>query len=363
MCVDQTEELPLDDEEKPSYRTSDIIADLLSTLPSLPPDLHRRLNDAHCHPTDVPSSVSRIDPSRGGSLCAMSTRPNDQDLVSSFSNDNTDTVIPFFGYHPWFAHLFSVDENHYRSILKPTPPDDFVSHLPKPTLWEEILFDLRKRLESNPSAHVGEIGMDKSFRLPTHSDGKQDILARKDLSLYRTSTEHQLRIFTDQLKLAGEFERAVSVHSVQCHGLIFTALQSLWKGNEKGKKSRGRLEKESNITTEAGIMTFPPRVCIHSASLPLDTLKQYLQPSVPSKVYFSFSTVINARYGQKLLDLISAVPDDRILIESDWHCEGDDRRYQVHDIARVVIHTKKWGSEQGIGILERNFRAFIFGID
>jgi Tat protein secretion system quality control protein TatD with DNase activity len=358
MCVDQAEE-PLDDEEKPFYPTSDIIEDLLSTLPSLPPDLYRRLNDAHCHPTDVPHSVSQIDPSRGGSLCAMSTRPNDQDLVSSFASDNPDTVVPFFGYHPWFAHLFSVDENHYRSILKPTPPDDFVSHLLKPTPWEEILIDLRKRLESNPYAQVGEIGMDKSFRLPTHTEGERDVSARKDLSPYRTTTEHQLRIFTDQLKLAGEFGRTVSMHSVQCHGLIFTALQSLWKGHEKSKKSREREEKSGEATD--GVMTFPPRVCIHSASLPLDTLKQYLQPSVPSKVYFSFSTVINARYGQKLLDLISAVPDDRILIESDWHCEGDVRRDQVHDIARVVIHKKKWETEEGISILERNFRAFVFG--
>jgi Tat protein secretion system quality control protein TatD with DNase activity len=90
-------------------------------------------------------------------------------------------------------------------------------------------------------------------------------------------------------------------------------------------------------------------------------MKQYLHPSVPSKVFFSFSTVINARYGQKLLDLIVAVPDDRILIESDWHCEGQVRRNKVHEIAGVIIHIKNWSIEEGIEILERNFRAFIHG--
>ena len=210
---------------------------------------------------------------------------------------------------------------------------------------------------------MGEIGLDKSFRLPTHTDGERDPSARKDLSPHRTTQEHQLRIFTDQCKLAGEFGRAVSVHGVQCHGLVFSALQSLWKGQEK--KSQKSIRRQQKLSTEkvqdTQVSTFPPRICLHSASLPIDTLKQYLTHSVPSTVYFSFSTVINGRYGQKLVDLIRAVPDDRILIESDWHCEGDIRRNQLNDIARVVIHTKEWSIEQGIEILEQNFQKFIGG--
>ena len=279
----------------------------------------------------------------------MSTRPTDQSLVSKFSTDNPDVVVPFFGYHPWFAYLFRINDNHYESILKPSPPEDFISHLPEPLSWEEHLAELRDRLRSNEKAQVGEIGLDKSFRLPIHNNGERDVSSRKELSPYRTSLEHQLRIFTDQCKLAGEFGRAISVHGVQCHGLVFTTLQSLWKGHEKNKKSTNGM--------------FPPRICIHSASLPIDTLKQYIHPSVPSKVYFSFSTAINARYGQKLIDLITAVPDDRILIESDWHSEGIIRRNQLHDIARIVIHTKKWSMEEGIEILERNFRQFVYGND
>jgi Tat protein secretion system quality control protein TatD with DNase activity len=295
----------------------------------------------------------------------MSTRPNDQTIVSSFGKDNPDTVIPFFGFHPWFAHLFSTDDGreHYDGILKPPPPKEYLEHLPKPIPWNQALQELRGRLESDPKAQVGEIGLDKSFRLPTHTDGERDPSARKDLSPHRTTQEHQLRIFTDQCKLAGEFGRAVSVHGVQCHGLVFTALQSLWKGYEK--KSQKFIRRQQKLSTEkvedTQVRTFPPRICLHSASLPIDTLKQYLTPSVPSIVYFSFSTVINGRYGQKLVDLIRAVPDDRILIESDWHCEGDIRRSQLHDIARVVIHTKEWSIEQGIEILEQNFQKFIGG--
>ena len=356
MALEATGEGP--SEEEVDYPTADVIKELLFTLPAIPRHLQRRLNDAHCHPTDHPDSLSEIDPTASGPLCAMSTRPNDQSLVDEFAKDNPGTVVPFFGYHPWFAYLFSIDDeaHHYQTILKPVPSEDFISHLPQPTSWDHTLSKLRKRLQDNPTAQVGEIGLDKSFRLPTHTNGERNIDARRDLSPYRTSQEHQLRIFTDQCKLAGEFGRIISVHGVQAHGLVFTALQSLWKGHDK--KSL-----DSTITKggQEDVVKFPRRVCIHSASLSPEAVKQYLHPSIPSKIYFSFSTAINARYGQKLLDLISIVPDDRILVESDWHSEGAIRRHQLHDIARIVIATKKWPMEDGIEILARNFYQFVYG--
>lgn len=355
-------ESPLVAEEIPEYRSSDVVQGLLSSLPSIPTSLRKRLHDAHCHPTDHPETLSEIDLIYGGLLCAMSTRPNDQQLVESFSMSHPETVIPFYGYHPWFAHLFFIKETeHYKSILKPSPPEDVVSHLPTPLPWEECLQSLRDRLKSNPNAHVGEIGLDKSFRLPTHTNGERDASEWRDLSPYRTTPEHQMRIFVDQCELAGEYDRAVSIHGVQCHGLLFNSLQSLWKDHAKrGKKS----DKRDAISLETSKpRRFPPRICIHSASLSVDILKQYLQPSVPSELYFSFSIAINARYSQKLIDLISAIPNDRILIESDWHSEGPVRRTQLHDIARIVIHVKKWSIEEGIDILERNFRRFVYGRD
>lgn len=345
------------DEGVPEYPTSEAIQIILLNAPDIPSSLQGHLHDAHCHPTDHPETLSQIDPALSGSLCAMATRPSDQSLVSSFYEDNKNRVIPFFGYHPWFAHSFAIDNNeHYKSILKPTPPEEFLSHLPKPLAWNEALQELRSRLESNSTSQVGEIGLDKSFRLPNYTSVKKDNSTPMDLSPYKTIQEHQLRIFTDQCILAGEFGRAVSVHGVQCHGLLFTTLQSLWKGHEIKTKKQTQTP-----NTERSAGRFPPRICIHSASLPIDTLKQYLRPSVPSKVYFSVSTGINARYGKKLLDLISAVPHDRILIESDWHSEGVIRRNQLKDIARVVIHVKKWSMEEGIQTLERNFREYVYG--
>src|SRR2546423_3146417 len=105
----------------------------------------------------------------------------------------------------------------------------------------------------------------------------------------------------------------------------------------------------------------PPRICLHSTSISPSTLTTYLNPSIPSKIFFSFSLAINARYGQKLLDLISKVPDDRILIESDLHMEGEMRWGVLEEIARIVIHTKGWVVEEGVGQLERNFESYVGG--
>jgi len=365
-----------EEEQTPEYPTSDEIQNLLSNISQVPPSLQKRLHDAHCHPTDHPETLSDIDPEASGILGAMATRANDQELVESFAKENPNHVIPFFGLHPWFTYQYAVENNeeHYQSNLKPMPPESFISHLPKPLPWEDHLSKLRKRLEANPRAQVGEIGLDKSFRLPTHTNGERDVL-RKELSPYKTTQEHQVRLFTDQCKLAGEFGRAISVHGVQCHGLVFSTLQLMWKGHEKKSKGHEKRQRklvtghpeddDDEILTEAPNQTeslpYPPRICIHSASLPIETVRQYLQPTVPSTVYFSFSTVINARYGQKLLDLISAIPDDRILIESDWHSEGPIRRSQLHDIARLIIHQKNWSIEQGVETLEQNFFKFVYG--
>ena len=375
MSPQQAEEMDPDEGEvPPEYPTSEEIENLLSAIPSIPDELRKRLHDAHCHPTDHSETLTLIDQEASGSLSAMATRPNDQNIVEGFAADNPDSVVPFYGIHPWFAHLYAIDENqeHYKRILKPAPPDDFASHLPKPLSWEDYLKELRDRLAANPKAQVGEIGVDKSFRLPLYTNGERGVSSRKELSPYKTTQEHQLRLFTDQCKVAGEFNRAISVHGVQCHGLVFTTLQSLWKGHETKSKGHQKRQKKSfnghpdddedeENPPKSTSLPYPPRICIHSASLPTDTVKQYLHQSVPSKVYFSFSTVINARYGQKLLDLILAIPDDRILIESDWHSEGPIRRSQLHDIARIVIHQKKWSIEAGIEKLEKNFFNFIYG--
>jgi Tat protein secretion system quality control protein TatD with DNase activity len=343
----------------------------------------------------------------------MSTRPTDQSLVEQFALDNQGHVIPFYGYHPWFAYFFSLEgnptkETHYTNILTPAPTQDFVSHLPDPLPWSDALSQLRRRLERDHTAQVGEIGLDKSFRLPKQHQGERDIAGRRELSVYRIKMEHQRRIFMDQVLLAGEMGRGISVHSVQCHGIVLECFQGLWRGHEKPSKKKSQKGERNggrggtsrhdenddekngdtrNQETENGEMEYdqkpgtgernnimsdtndektqssfyPPRICLHSTSISPSTLSAYLNPSIPSQIFFSFSLVINARYGQKLLDLLSLVPAQRILIESDLHMEGGTRWSLLEAIARIVIRTKGWTVEDGVTRLEGNFEAFLGG--
>lgn len=300
MCPHPADSRP-SKEKTPSYPASEVIQSLLSTLPPIPQSLKTHIHDAHCHPTDHPHTLTQTDPNSSGSLCAMSTRPNDQSLVHKFSADNPEHVIPFYGYHPWYAHLFhvpteeytSTSEGHYESILAPLPPKEFISNLSNPLNWDTYLQDLRKRLQENPNAGVGEIGIDKSFRLRSYKDRDGDM--GKELSIYRTSQAHQLRIFMDQCNVAAEFGRVISIHGVKCHGLLFNTLQSLFPPSSKAKRNDGKHKNDarhpddendindSNDTEKKKAFPFPPRICIHSASLPPNILTQYLNPSFPLK--------------------------------------------------------------------------------
>ncbi|OLL22348.1 Cut9-interacting protein scn1 [Neolecta irregularis DAH-3] len=55
---------------------------------------------------------------------------------------------------------------HYNQILQPSPDDKFIDMLPAPISFQEHLEEMRRNLKTYPSAFVGEIGLDRSFRIP-----------------------------------------------------------------------------------------------------------------------------------------------------------------------------------------------------
>ncbi|KAL7915660.1 Metallo-dependent hydrolase [Trichoderma velutinum] len=401
--------------------------------------------DAHCHPTDTMSSIASLATLNTRVLTIMATRSQDQQLVAdvaskhgitdsesmSTSTPDTDSankgckVVPSFGWHPWFSYQLyddsvpnptcnspkSEDSNtsteqdakiaHYKAVLSPTPQDEsFLSSLPTPTPLSSLISSTRQYLTSFPLALVGEIGLDKGFRLPQQrlpdDDSSRDESLTPGgregrlLSPFRVQMQHQQAIMQAQLRLAGEMGRAVSVHGVQAHGVLYDTIAACWKGHEKKVLSRrekkriapGAEESSSDDDSSSenddsirstekkskkkkvGGKPFPPRICLHSYSGSADMLKQWFHPSVPSTVFVSFSTAVNMNTDggkPKLATVVRAVPDDRILVESDLHMAGGEAEALLEDMYRLVCEIKGWDLEHGVSTIGANFERFIRG--
>ncbi|KAI8635212.1 Metallo-dependent hydrolase [Xylariaceae sp. FL1651] len=395
--------------------------------------------DAHCHPTDTMASVGSIPSMKALVLTTMSTRSQDQDLVcdvasrygvpsgktlrSPSSSTDQNRIVPSFGWHPWFSYQLYDDTisnptydgtsagkiAHYNKILVPPPSSkdaSFGEGLSDPRPLSDFLKETRARLEKYPLALVGEIGLDKAFRLPTvwttaHEAERDEGLTPggregRQLSPHRVQMTHQTTVFQAQLKLAGQMGRPVSVHGVQAHGILYDTIADCWKGQENEVLSRrqkrqiatgaedflsgtdddsddnddtqpSKQEKDEKPASDnskgARPQTFPPRICLHSYSGHVEQLKMYIHPSVPAEVYFSFSIAINwgTGGGEKTEEAIRAVPDDRILVESDLHIAGEQMDRSLEEACRIICQIKGWGLREGVEILGRNWQKFVFG--
>jgi Tat protein secretion system quality control protein TatD with DNase activity len=383
--------------------------------PSLSSDFPWELGvyDAHCHPTDIISSIESVPTMRSKALTVMSTRGQDQHLVAAAadrygiweqphgqSGRISGQIIPCFGWHPWFSYqiyddsagngLDNVDTQklklaHYRFALIPQPPDEaFITTMPMPRPLSELIGQTRAYLQKYPLALVGEIGLDKAFRIPEQWTPEEEKARDTSITLggregrrlspYRVNMEHQRKILMAQLRLAGELRRGVSVHGVAAHGYLLRTLEECWTGHKKEVISRRREKREQrepgmNDVIEADksspdleVLSYPPKICLHSYSGPPEALKQYYHPSVPAEIYFSFSSAINMSTpaADKAREVIKEVPRDRILAESDLHIAGEEMDRRLEEICRIICDIKGWDLHDGVKQLGDNWKTFIF---
>lgn len=278
------------------------------------------LGDSHCH-LDVTCTkqdiveVAQILNSPGFEKChdffhIMTTNHLDLELMDVLlKNTEGDSVVPYWGVHPWYSHLFydkekleegqgkGLKEAHYNSVLSPAPTEQLLSVLPEPIDIYEHLHRIRGLIKKHPLKYgIGEIGLDRTFRVPLNGffGNQVEPLENQRLSYSRVTIDHQQHIFKLHLGLANELQRPVSLHCVKAHGMLY------------------------NIVTG---YTKIPSIILHSYSGSLEQAKMWMghYRKAEQKLYFSLSNFINGGDNKEtlLLDIVAGLDEDQILIETD----------------------------------------------
>lgn len=300
------------------------------------------LIDSHCHPTENKQYMHNVKNMKAGCLVAMSTSFEDINLVCELADTYSDKVIPAFGYHPWFAHLVKFeedelnDEEHYKKVIKPEPDAEFINKLPKPQLFNDYLKQIKSNLNKYSNAIVGELGIDRAFRLPN----KNPKPGEPNLTVYQVNTEHQERIFKAQLQLAAEMNKPISIHSVQAHGLVFGIL--------------------TNMNPP------PPSICLHSYNGAPEMIKQYLVTTKNNRkpklnAFVSCSVLINIAHEKKAEKLLNALPFDKVLTESDYSTAGEQMDEYLQQSFDTLCKHYNWDDDraQAKSQIEQNFNRFL----
>lgn len=203
--------------------------------------------DAHCHLQDpriwskAPQLIAKANEVGVVGFAVNGVSENDWHLVKQLSQSYPAYIVPCFGLHPWF-------------IQERTPS------------WFDTL---KQFFDSTPSAAVGEIGLDKSSR------GKQIDFA------------DQVQVFQQQLQLAKDLKRPVSIHCVRAFGDLLPIMQR--------------------------IGPFPAGVILHSYLGSAEMVPEFAKLGA----YFSFSGFLMSMEQRKAKKMLKMVPSERILLETD----------------------------------------------
>lgn len=180
-------------------------------------------------------------------------------------------IVPNYGLHPWFIQGRS----------------------------EQWLQTLRNLLESQPAAGLGECGLDRSHRA-SHIDFTE-----------------QITVMTQQIRLATELQRPVSVHCVRAFGKVLEIAQ------QEGP--------------------FPHGFILHSWAGNMEMVKAFCKVE---GVCFSISGHTMSTSSKKAMPMLREIPLERLLLETDApdgkpHSMGDlemDLADPSPDSARKLNH-------------------------
>ena len=254
---------------------------------------------------------SRLSHFQKQSLVSLACAVEEKDWLDTLRYaEASESVLPGIGVHPWYLADLS-------------------------SMWLE---DMEALLLQHPNAFVGEIGLCKMARfLRTYSEGKTAAL------------ELQRDVFKKQMALAARLHRPVSVHCVKQHGVFMKVLDEL-------------LDDDS----------IPPTIGMHSFTGTAHQVKDILnweERHFPGQVvfYFGFSHMVNYamcssdKSRRKGREAVRAVPNNRLMAESDVHASADTAvgtagaiAYIADCIGEPLVTVANITSRNGLAFLKSN---------
>jgi len=224
------------------------------------------MTDAHCH-------VAR------GEARSFVCLPPDAEAPSESAN------AFFYGVHPW--ECLNCDDGAH----------------------EAALFALRRRLEDDSSAGVGEIGLDR--------------IKVKNIP------EPMRRMFESQLALAAKLGRPVVLHGAKCWGEVVKACAPL----------AGRI----------------PAFLFHGFSR-----SEGLLPDIfAMNGYISIGPALLNDHAVNYRDLAKRIPQDRILVESDATAENAAEAPSAEAVAEFLASLRGVPRDEFFALLDANASRFL----
>ncbi|SCZ94086.1 BZ3500_MvSof-1268-A1-R1_Chr6-1g08411 [Microbotryum saponariae] len=300
-----------------------------------PIELLQRLTDAHCHPVDDSAGLDRaltaIEQLHTARLCAQSSTLENQSCTRSLAVAHPDRVIPFFAkLSPWQEHYMTLfPELGTDPSLQPV-----VDSLLPPTSLETYLTTLEQNLVHYPHSHVGEIGLDRAFRLPLPTHLQPPRGQGSPRSKLQTPIQHQLALVRAQLDLAIKLRRHVSFHSVRSSKETVTLLRDYLDHNPGFESIHA---------------------CLHSFGGSPETIRQLQK--VHHNLFFSFAAVISGR-SPRFSEMLRAVDDARLLVESDFS-DTSKIDEQISEVVEAICTARSWTREYCVAQLEKNWLSFL----
>lgn len=299
------------------------------------PDSHCHLS---CHPIGDPIKLIAVLNDSSSSLSSfnvMSTNAYDLPYLDKLvEEDLKRAIVPYLGIHPWYSHLFMTKkltkEEHYSKVLSDLTPE-LILALPQPILLQEHLERLQRLADKYKSTKrsfgIGEIGLDKLFRIPSTGYYGSINLENVTLTKSKVRMEHQLHVFIAQMELANRLEVPVSLHCVKAHGALYDAI--------------------------SGNYLSCPHVILHSYSGSIDQAQRWVTDFKQQKrsLMFSLSQFVNGKPEKStdLQALILLLEDHQILLESDfpidqYFLKGKIDKYTkaMDDMLSEICRIKGW---------------------